>query len=38
MYSQDYERQTALLLRTLPVIATEKCFALHGGTRGIFST
>ena len=32
MYSQDYERQTALLLRTLPIIATEERFALHGGT------
>ena len=28
----QYERQTALVVRVLPDIATEKCFAIKGGT------
>lgn len=31
-YSEDYRRQVALLIRTLPAIAEEECFALKGGT------
>ncbi|MBA3991921.1 MAG: hypothetical protein C0469_00240 [Cyanobacteria bacterium DS2.3.42] len=27
-----YRRQVSLLMRVLPVIAQEKCFALKGGT------
>ncbi len=27
-----YYRQVALLLSTLPVVASERCFALKGGT------
>lgn len=27
-----YRRQAALLVRTLPFVATETCFALKGGT------
>ena len=27
-----YKRQVAFLLRVLPLVAKEKCFALHGGT------
>ena len=29
---EDYRRQAALLVRTLPLVATETCFALKGGT------
>jgi len=29
---EQYRRQVALLIRTLPLIAQEKCFALKGGT------
>jgi predicted nucleotidyltransferase component of viral defense system len=32
MAEEIYRRQVALLLRVLPVIATETCFALKGGT------
>ena len=28
----QYERQTALVVRVLPDIAAEKCFAIKGGT------
>lgn len=31
-FSEVYQRQVALLIRTLPHIATEACFALKGGT------
>jgi hypothetical protein len=31
-FSEDYRRQVALLIRTLPAIAEEECFALKGGT------
>ena len=31
-YSDEYRQQVALLLRAIPVIAKEKCFALKGGT------
>jgi predicted nucleotidyltransferase component of viral defense system len=30
--SEVYRRQVALLLRALPLVATETCFALKGGT------
>ncbi len=29
---EQYRRQVALLVRTLPIVAQEKCFALKGGT------
>lgn len=32
MSSQKYKNQVRLLLRVLPYVAEEKCFALHGGT------
>ena len=31
-FSDLYRRQVALLLRVLPIVATEDCFALKGGT------
>jgi predicted nucleotidyltransferase component of viral defense system len=31
-FSELYRRQVALLIRTLPLVAEEKCFALKGGT------
>jgi hypothetical protein len=31
-FSENYRRQVALLLRTIPYVAKEKCFALKGGT------
>jgi predicted nucleotidyltransferase component of viral defense system len=31
-FAENYRRQVALLLRTIPFIAQEKCFALKGGT------
>ena len=31
-FTENYRRQVALLLRTVPHIAKEKCFALKGGT------
>lgn len=30
--NQEYKNQVKLLLNVLPAVATEKCFALHGGT------
>src|SRR5438876_7134238 len=30
--SEQYRRQAALLVRTFPLVATETCFALKGGT------
>lgn len=30
--SEQYRRQAALLVRTIPLLATETCFALKGGT------
>jgi predicted nucleotidyltransferase component of viral defense system len=30
--SEEYRRQVALLLRTIPLVAAETCFALKGGT------
>ena len=32
MPSQGFEAQTALLVRALPYVAAETCFALKGGT------
>jgi hypothetical protein len=31
-FAETYRRQVALLLRTMPYVATEDCFALKGGT------
>jgi predicted nucleotidyltransferase component of viral defense system len=31
-FAEIYRRQVALLIRTLPLVAEEKCFALKGGT------
>ena len=31
-FTESYRRQVDLLLRTVPFIAKEKCFALKGGT------
>lgn len=31
-FNEQYRRQVALLLRVLPYVANEKCFALKGGT------
>ena len=31
-FADIYRRQAMLLIRLLPVIAEEKCFALKGGT------
>lgn len=31
-FADTYRRQVALLVRLLPLIAEEKCFALKGGT------
>lgn len=30
--SEEYRRQAALLIRTIPLVAAENCFALKGGT------
>ena len=30
--SEEYRRQAALLVRTVPLVAEETCFALKGGT------
>lgn len=32
MNTRDYKKQVHLLLTVLPLVAKEKCFALHGGT------
>lgn len=32
MARQKYKDQVALLLEVLPLVANEKCFAMHGGT------
>lgn len=32
MNTRKYEKQVHLLLSVLPLVAKEKCFALHGGT------
>lgn len=31
-FTERYRRQVALLIRTIPIVATEPCFALKGGT------
>ena len=31
-FSEAYQKQVALLIRTLPIVAQEDCFALKGGT------
>lgn len=31
-FTENYRRQIGLLLRAIPFIAKEKCFALKGGT------
>ena len=31
-FAEIYRRQAALLIRTLPLVAEETCFALKGGT------
>jgi hypothetical protein len=30
--AEMYRRQAALLVRTIPLVAEERCFALKGGT------
>ena len=30
--SEEYRRRAALLVRAIPLVATENCFALKGGT------
>ena len=30
--SEEYRRRAALLVRAIPLVATETCFALKGGT------
>ncbi len=32
MTNRNYKKQVELLLRVLPCVAKEECFALHGGT------
>lgn len=32
MITQEYKRQVQLLLKIIPAVAEQKCFALHGGT------
>jgi hypothetical protein len=34
--SEQYRRQVALLVRTIPLVAAETCFALKGGTATLF--
>jgi len=31
-FSETYRKQVALLIRALPIVAGEECFALKGGT------
>jgi hypothetical protein len=31
-FEEQYRRQVALLLKTMPLVAVEDCFALKGGT------
>lgn len=31
-FKDQYRKQVALLIRTLPFVAAEKCFAFKGGT------
>ena len=31
-FSDQYDKQAALLIRTLPFVAQEQCFALKGGS------
>ena len=31
-FSETYRKQVALLIRTLPLVAEDACFALKGGT------
>jgi predicted nucleotidyltransferase component of viral defense system len=31
-FAENYKRQVGLLIRTLPLVAEQKCFALKGGT------
>jgi predicted nucleotidyltransferase component of viral defense system len=31
-FEEQYRRQVALLLKTIPLVAAEDCFALKGGT------
>jgi len=31
-FEEQYRRQVALLLKTMPLVAMEDCFALKGGT------
>lgn len=31
-FSESYRKQVALLVRVLPAVAAERCFALKGGT------
>jgi len=30
--AENYRRQVALLMKVMPFVAAEKCFALRGGT------
>jgi len=32
MINKNYQKQVSLLLKVLPEVAKETCFALHGGT------
>ncbi len=32
MINKNYQKQASLLLKVLPEVAKETCFALHGGT------
>ena len=32
MINQEYKERVRLLLRIIPIISTEECFAVHGGT------
>lgn len=32
MFEETYHKKVGILIDVLPLIAEEKCFALHGGT------
>ena len=32
MINQEYKERVRLLLRIIPIISAEECFAVHGGT------
>jgi len=37
-FGEVYRRQVQLLVRTLPLVAQEECFALKGGTAIVYSS